>query len=113
MGKSNLPLWNSSKLLLRRTLPNPLPPDTNFKTNRGKGRRYLKRKIWKHQDKCCFWCGENISVSLGTFDHLVPRSKGGSNSCINLIIACQRCNQERASKNARETIGWIKRKVKK
>lgn len=40
----------------------------------------------------CFYCGEHLSRKKGTFDHIVPKSYGGTK----LVNACQPCNNEKA-----------------
>ena len=46
----------------------------------------------------CWICGKNLDRSLATVDHVIPKSKGGSNSFSNFRIACKNCNQEKANK---------------
>ena len=54
----------------------------------------------------CHWCdcqtrialhhgGERADSNLATLDHVIPRSKGGSNARSNLVLACFACNVER------------------
>jgi 5-methylcytosine-specific restriction endonuclease McrA len=52
----------------------------------------------------CYLCqcklslyGEN-GVPMGTMDHVVPKSKGGSNDYDNLKACCEPCNTKKASK---------------
>lgn len=54
----------------------------------------------------CFWCHEEMSFEArfhdpgnplcATFDHLIPRSRGGGNDDDNLVLACRECNSARA-----------------
>lgn len=66
-----------------------------------KGRR---KKIYERDGHKCVYCGSAESLSL---DHVVPRSKGGSNSEDNLVTACQPCN---SSKGAKDLSDWMGRK---
>lgn len=45
----------------------------------------------------CWYCGDGFSHVKRTLDHVVPRSKGGSNDLSNLVFACQRCNSDKGS----------------
>jgi 5-methylcytosine-specific restriction endonuclease McrA len=40
----------------------------------------------------CFYCGRALSRTKATKDHMMPRSKGGSNASRNIVDACKRCN---------------------
>lgn len=50
------------------------------------------RTIYTHYKKTCQYCYEVIPFSEATKDHCVPKSKGGTNDDINLVLACRRCN---------------------
>lgn len=54
------------------------------------------------KDDPCAYCGGQAT----TVDHVVPRSRGGSDTWDNLTGACNRCN---ASKGARTLIGHLLR----
>ncbi|AOY84230.1 MAG: HNH endonuclease [Moorea sp. SIO1G6] len=45
----------------------------------------------------CVYCGaENVPLEV---DHIIPKSKGGSNRVSNLTLACRSCNQKKGNKS--------------
>lgn len=59
-------------------------------------REYLLEK-WGRK---CAYCGaENVPLEV---EHLIPRSRGGSNRVGNLTISCRPCNQAKGSQTAAE-----------
>jgi len=40
----------------------------------------------------CQYCGEPFSSSQLTFEHVIPRSRGGETSWTNIVAACNPCN---------------------
>lgn len=61
----------------------------------------------------CVYCGKIMPDRL-EIDHVVPRSRGGSNTPSNLVAACHDCNQEKGDQTAKE-FGYpdIQKRVKK
>jgi 5-methylcytosine-specific restriction endonuclease McrA len=53
----------------------------------------LARDRWK-----CAYCGEHKPTGQLTFDHIVPRSKGGKTEWENIVMACKTCNAKKADK---------------
>jgi 5-methylcytosine-specific restriction endonuclease McrA len=51
----------------------------------------------------CQYCGTGIEL---TFDHVVPRSKGGQTTWENVVAACSGCNLRKANKLPREARMW-------
>ena len=45
----------------------------------------------------CQYCGETFSSSALTFEHVVPRSRGGQTMWSNIVTACVPCNTRKAS----------------
>jgi 5-methylcytosine-specific restriction endonuclease McrA len=41
---------------------------------------------------CCQYCGDHYLAPELTFDHVVPRSRGGRTTWTNVVTACQDCN---------------------
>ena len=50
----------------------------------------------------CQYCGESFPTHELTFDHVVPRSKGGRTSWENVVTACSCCNLRKANKMPRD-----------
>jgi hypothetical protein len=43
----------------------------------------------------CFYCLEEVSPKKVTVDHVIPESEGGGSFLMNLLPACNACNQRR------------------
>ncbi len=56
-----------------------------------------KRAIRERANYLCEYCHsqERLSANRFTFDHIIPRSLGGSDDINNLALACRRCNERR------------------
>lgn len=52
----------------------------------------LIRDRWR-----CQYCGERKETHELTFDHVVPRSRGGRTEWENIVLACQECNAKKAN----------------
>lgn len=50
----------------------------------------------------CQYCGKNHPAQDLTFDHVVPRSRGGRTSWENVVTACRGCNFTKANRLAKE-----------
>jgi 5-methylcytosine-specific restriction endonuclease McrA len=71
-----------------------------------------KNIIWRDQNKCQYCSKELESQSL-TLDHIIPRSKGGGNTWINLVAACKKCNQRKGDRTPIEANMRLIRKPEK
>lgn len=47
---------------------------------------------------CCQYCGKRFTSHELTFDHLIPRSRGGKTTWDNVVMACEPCNSKKANK---------------
>lgn len=45
----------------------------------------------------CQYCGDAFRTNELTFDHVIPRSRGGRTSWDNIVTACQDCNLDKGS----------------
>jgi len=50
----------------------------------------------------CQYCGSRQETRELTFDHVVPRSRGGRTSWENVVTACSGCNMRKANRTPRE-----------
>ena len=66
-------------------------PWTSVQSNLWRKRRAI---ILKMHDYCCVYCGSPAT----SVDHIIPRSKGGTDYPDNLVAACSRCNYSKGDK---------------
>ena len=63
----------------------------------------MKRLRMYMRDKFrCQYCGEKKGVAELTLDHIMPRSRGGDNSPVNIVTACLRCNNRKSDRTPGE-----------
>ncbi len=60
----------------------------------------------------CQYCTESLPAEDLTFDHIVPRSRGGRTSWDNVVTACQDCNLVKGNRLLEETGMALMRPVK-
>jgi hypothetical protein len=56
---------------------------------------YIQTIVWERDNGQCVKCGSAKNLH---YDHIIPVSKGGSNSVENVQILCQRCNLRKSNK---------------
>ena len=54
----------------------------------------VKTYVWQRDKGKCVKCGGNEKLE---FDHIIPFSKGGSNTERNLQLLCEKCNREKSN----------------
>ena len=57
--------------------------------------RDVKDSVWNRDGGRCVECGSNESLE---FDHIIPHSKGGSNTYRNIQLLCESCNRSKSDK---------------
>jgi 5-methylcytosine-specific restriction endonuclease McrA len=53
---------------------------------------FTRFNVFLRDDWCCQYCGDKHRTQDLTFDHVIPRSRGGRTSWQNIVTACQCCN---------------------
>ena len=51
-----------------------------------------KQNVLRRDDYTCGYCSKKLSNSTGTVDHVVPVSRGGKNTWLNVVASCRDCN---------------------
>lgn len=54
----------------------------------------VQRKVWRRDGGKCAKCGSREKLE---FDHIIPLSKGGSNTARNIELLCEKCNREKSN----------------
>ena len=81
-------------------LPSPKHYSQNLITMTSSDSKRLWRRAIKEHFNCqCVYCGQNYELHELTLDHVHPRSKGGQDLTRNVVCACQKCNQDKGSRN--------------
>jgi hypothetical protein len=58
----------------------------------------VKEYLLEKWGRKCAYCGaKGVPLQI---EHVIPKSKGGSNRVSNLTLACQRCNQQKGNRTA-------------
>lgn len=77
----------------------------------GGGRRsvgFSFRAVHERDHWTCAYCGRSVSKApatqalLATVDHIVPVSRGGESSWLNLVSACRACNGRKSDRTPAE-----------
>ncbi len=53
------------------------------------------RALFRRDRNTCLYCGHTFADWDLTRDHVVPKSRGGSDAWDNVIVACKRCNHRK------------------
>ena len=56
------------------------------------------RNLFGRDRYICAYCGEEFHESKLTRDHIIPVSKGGKNTWMNVVCACKHCNNKKDDK---------------
>lgn len=52
----------------------------------------VKREVWRRDQGRCVECNSKERLE---YDHIIPFSKGGSNTARNIQLLCERCNRKK------------------
>jgi 5-methylcytosine-specific restriction endonuclease McrA len=63
---------------------------------------FSARSIWERDGGVCQYSGRKLKPSEGNIDHVIPRSRGGSNDWKNCVLADKRINNRKADRHPHE-----------
>lgn len=83
-----------------------VPPEVVVLTAyEGRGERsvvFSRKNIFKRDRYTCQYCGKQPGPEELTIDHVMPRSRGGTSTWENCLLACVACNKRKADKTPAE-----------
>lgn len=59
--------------------------------------------LFRRDQGLCLYCGKPFHDRDLTRDHIVPVSKGGKDSWLNVVAACRRCNQHKGNRRMEDS----------
>ena len=90
--------WRPKRLRLHRT-PGIRLPDTRFAMGRAGTPGHISYDtrlfVWQRDEGRCWNCGSTKNLH---FDHIIPRSWGGSGLAENVELLCEACNLRKGAR---------------
>jgi 5-methylcytosine-specific restriction endonuclease McrA len=68
--------------------------------------KFCRRSVFLRDEWTCQYCGQPFKSEELTFDHVIPREKGGQTVWENILSACVECNKIKRNREA----NWSGRK---
>lgn len=63
---------------------------------------FTRMNVYLRDRFTCQYCADKFTTQGLTFDHVIPRSRGGLSSWENIVAACHPCNQRKANRTPAE-----------
>ncbi|RPI90689.1 MAG: HNH endonuclease, partial [Planctomycetaceae bacterium] len=63
---------------------------------------FSRRNIFRRDQYSCQYCGAEPGSEELTIDHVLPRSRGGTSTWENCVLACLDCNARKANRTPAE-----------
>ncbi len=67
-----------------------------------RGVRFTRRNVFFRDRNRCQYCGQPHSQRELNLDHVVPLSRGGKSTWLNVVVACIGCNSRKGSRTPTE-----------
>ena len=56
---------------------------------------FNRQSLYDRDNGKCQYCSKQLNKKEATIDHIIPKSKGGTNEWDNVVIACKPCNSRK------------------
>lgn len=99
--------WDGNRVLRSAREEFPVPSVVRRRTYINVRRRreasgMRRLRIYMRDKFRCQYCGAKKVVAELTLDHILPRSRGGDNSPVNIVTACVSCNNRKGDRTPGE-----------
>lgn len=85
--------WGDTQIFHPSILKLTYPIKRNYKNT-----NFSRKAVVKRDKSTCQYCGQKLSASEITMDHVLPKAKGGITSFTNCVVSCKPCNGLKADK---------------
>lgn len=82
-----------------------LPSVISLKTYVPMSRRpaFTRFNVFLRDRFTCQYCGDHLPAEYLTFDHVIPRARGGRTQWSNVVTACEPCNLRKGHRVPKES----------
>lgn len=70
---------------------------------------FTRFNVFLRDHFACQYCGNDFATNVLTFDHVIPKSRGGRTSWSNVVTACSPCNLTKGNRLLRESGMFLQR----
>ena len=67
-----------------------------------KNLKFSRANVYARDGYKCMYCGDKCASDELTYDHVMPRSKGGKTEWTNIVTCCYLCNRQKGGRTPRE-----------
>lgn len=60
--------------------------------------KFSRQNVYLRDKGRCQYCGLRVSRNTFTYDHVIPRSQGGTTKFENVVCACSKCNLKKGGR---------------
>ena len=64
--------------------------------------KFSRVNIYGRDDYRCQYCNKKESINELTYDHVIPKSRGGKTTWDNIVTCCATCNRRKANRTPTE-----------
>ncbi len=75
--------------------------------------RFSRHNIYARDKYKCQYCGQKLPVEDLSYDHVVPKSRGGKTLWNNIVTSCMACNRKKGGRTPKEANMKLIRKPSK
>ena len=72
--------------------------------------RFSRRNLFARDKQRCQYCGQNLTMSQMSMDHVIPRSLGGETRWDNVVCSCVDCNTRKGGRTPKQARMQLKTK---
>lgn len=94
-----------NRVVRSASVSHPMPSvvrHVKFRHMKQKAIKFSRDNIWARDRGRCAYCAMQVPRHTYTYDHVVPKSKGGKTTWENIVVACAGCNGRKRDRTPAE-----------
>ncbi|MBK7584519.1 MAG: HNH endonuclease [Myxococcales bacterium] len=91
----------------------PMPAVVRLKrqiSGQKRGVKFSRINVYVRDGFTCAYCEKKLPLRQLTYDHVLPRSRGGRTEWENIVTACTPCNAKKSNKTPDESGMWPRKR---